>query len=292
MQIGILGINHKCAELALREQVAKSLGRGGFDGFYILLSTCNRTEIYFSHPEPDNLHSAIIQRLKAEVTGDFEQKLYTFFGADCFAHLCRVTAGLDSAVVGETQVQGQVRQAYDEGRCNANSDLHFLFQKALKVGKWVRSQWPQQNLSVEEIVCRHIRGCVLYVGHSEINCAIAAKRPGAFTNRSGLCDVPWDDKRSWLRYETLVFATRCNSYLLNIEEFEALGTKRIIDLSVPRNVDPRLSEQVELLNMDHIIAERPVVDHALVQAFECEISRLALRYLEMFCKRSPEVLVA
>src|SRR5262249_51645888 len=123
MRIGVVGINHKLADLKLRETLAKACQRRFGPGqsthgshTFILLSTCNRTEVYFSSEDLAQSHSYFLSILNQEVDEDFDQKLYSYFGKDCFLHLSRVTSGLDSAIVAETEIQGQVKSAYE----NAN----------------------------------------------------------------------------------------------------------------------------------------------------------------------------
>ena len=111
----MVGINYKLADLKLREQLAKSCLRhfGTSNAvqpphYFIILSTCNRTEVYF---QSENLRHPYLhlKHLREDVVEDFNQKLYSYFGQSCLLHLCRVTTGLDSAIVAETEIQGQVK---------------------------------------------------------------------------------------------------------------------------------------------------------------------------------------
>src|SRR5262245_52879886 len=103
MRFGVVGINHKLADLKLREKLAKACQNrflsSSFHGdhHFVLLSTCNRTEFYFSSDDLAETHSYLLRILRQDVEDDFDQKLYTYFGTDCFLHLTRVTSGLDSA---------------------------------------------------------------------------------------------------------------------------------------------------------------------------------------------------
>src|SRR6185503_11227665 len=112
MQIGVLGINHKSAEISRREQVAHACRiRVSRDCeiaeryHCVVLSTCNRTEIYFSSDNLAEAHSALLNVLRGEIEIPFEHKLYSFFGFDCFMHLARVTSGLDSVIIAESEIQ-------------------------------------------------------------------------------------------------------------------------------------------------------------------------------------------
>src|SRR3989344_6313118 len=97
--VGVLGVNHKTADLNLLEAIA--LAASGLNGNpftpypIVLLSTCNRTEIYFSSNDHDLtvVHSQLLAYFRKTLDGFFEQAFYSFFGIDCFFHLCRVAAG-------------------------------------------------------------------------------------------------------------------------------------------------------------------------------------------------------
>jgi len=144
MRIGLVGINHKLASLSLRESLAKAFRKCfGNSHPFILLLTCNRIELYFSSPDLAATHTAILSALKKETSCECDQKLYSFFGMECFLHLAKVTAGFDSAIMAETEIQGQVKQAYEEALKSKKlpSELHFLFQKSLHISKLCRSKY-------------------------------------------------------------------------------------------------------------------------------------------------------
>ncbi len=135
----LVGLSHKTAPLALREGVALApedlpgvygaLGRG------VVLSTCNRTEIY-GVGDPRGARDLLLAR------GASPQHLYLKRGREALAHLLRVAAGLDSLVVGEAQILGQVREAYLRARAHGATEalLEKAFQTALYLGKRARSE--------------------------------------------------------------------------------------------------------------------------------------------------------
>ncbi|ALB72812.1 glutamyl-tRNA reductase [Cronobacter muytjensii] len=155
MTLLALGINHKTAPVSLRERVTFSpdtldqalesllsqpMVQGG-----VVLSTCNRTELYLSVEEQDNLHDKLVRWLcdyhkldEAEV----RNSLYWHHDNDAVSHLMRVASGLDSLVLGEPQILGQVKKAFaDSGRGHANaSELERMFQKSFSVAKRVRTE--------------------------------------------------------------------------------------------------------------------------------------------------------
>src|SRR5437879_9760620 len=150
MSIAVVGVNHRTAPPEVRERCAparrdvatslerlRSAGAGGG----VLLSTCNRTEFYIAEPAeavPEAVWAILTERL-----GDGrEASAYGYLQRDREAvrHLYRVSAGLDSMILGESQIQGQVREAWELSKAQAGPVLHRLFQTALSVGARVRSE--------------------------------------------------------------------------------------------------------------------------------------------------------
>lgn len=147
MAICLLGINHKTAELNIREQftvaesdyaeVIEKLTSEDAINAAVVISTCNRTEYYLSV----NSAKEFLQQSK-EIFGFDTHADFVYFktGEQCAAHLFAVTAGVDSLVVGETQIQGQVKRAFDVAiNLVIDSEINKLFQMALKTAKIVRS---------------------------------------------------------------------------------------------------------------------------------------------------------
>lgn len=155
MTLLALGINHKTAPVALRERIAFSpetldqalesllaqpMVQGG-----VVLSTCNRTELYLSVEERENLQEALVRwlcdyhHLRED---EVRQSLYWHEDNDAVSHLMRVASGLDSLVLGEPQILGQVKKAYaDSHRGHGNaSELERMFQKSFSVAKRVRTE--------------------------------------------------------------------------------------------------------------------------------------------------------
>lgn len=292
MRLGVIGINHKLADLKMRERLAQACQRRFHPSVcahgqhaFVLLSTCNRTEVYFSSEELAATHTYLLEVLRSEIGQDVEQKLYTFFGRDCFRHLARVVTGLDSAILCETEIQGQVRVAYELAvqYQRLPEELHFLFQKVLKVGKEVRATLPMGRgmPDLEHAVLQTGVGFfaqpkqsqVLFVGASEINlkimgflkrqgferlslCNRTDSKAGALAARLGVSWTPWDQLAHWPRYDWIICGTKASQPVIHdshvIPAFE--GRKLLIDLSVPRNVMPSLAlhAQISLYNIDQI----------------------------------------
>ncbi len=292
MRIGVLGINHKLADLKLREKLAKTchqhfaLGQCKHnDHYYVLLSTCNRTEVYFYSFDLAEAHSYLLALLRQEISEDFDQKLYSYFGYDCFLHLSRVTAGLDSAIVVETEIQGQVKTAYEHAMqfTKLPYEMHYLFQNSLFVGKKARSVLPvtpglpDLEHSIFQAGLQHfdkpqqIR--ILCVGASDINkkvisflkakkfeditlCNRTHCHAQSLAEQENLSYLDWNDMGRWHEFDWIIFGTKSPSYLISPGYLpHNLSPKLIMDLCVPRNVDPLISKdnRITLLNIDQLM---------------------------------------
>lgn len=150
MRITVVGVNHRTAPLEVRERfthapadvpraLERVLAAGARGG--VLLSTCNRTEFYLNEPEtsgPDAVWAVLSERL--DHGRHASEYGYVRRDRDAVRHLYRVSAGLDSMILGEPQIQGQVRDAWDVSKALAGPVLSRLFQTALHVGARVRSE--------------------------------------------------------------------------------------------------------------------------------------------------------
>ncbi|MBU9808957.1 glutamyl-tRNA reductase [Rahnella sp. C60] len=155
MTLLALGINHKTAPVSLRERVTFSpetldqalssllqqpLVQGG-----VVLSTCNRTELYLSVEQQENLQEQLVKWLcdYHHLSEDEVRKsLYWHHDNEAVSHLMRVASGLDSLVLGEPQILGQVKKAFAESQNGqaVSGELERLFQKSFSVAKRVRTE--------------------------------------------------------------------------------------------------------------------------------------------------------
>ncbi|MDQ6622842.1 MAG: glutamyl-tRNA reductase, partial [Verrucomicrobiota bacterium] len=150
MNLFCVGISHHTAPVETRERYVRNLEAdrrlretsGCAEA--LLLSTCNRVEIYAVSEQPV-ANDAITRCLKIashdEPIDDDAAAFYRYEEDDCVQHLFRVASGLDSMVVGETEVLGQAKQAYEAARNSGGAGpmLHRLFQRAFRVAKQVRT---------------------------------------------------------------------------------------------------------------------------------------------------------
>jgi glutamyl-tRNA reductase len=314
LKIGVLGLSHKTANLAFREEAAR--GANALAGeralFFphpmILLSTCNRTEIYFSAHDLSEAHSDLLAWLRRYMEWPFEHRLYSFFGIDCFAHLARVTAGLDSAIVAESEIQRQVKVAYETAAklMELPACVHYVFQKALKVGKQVRRQFAFTGgaltlcRAVWEIANTYLdvtRAKILLIGYSEINRGMAqflaqrgvsemslVTRTPSRVSLAGCTTFGRSELARVSSYDLVIAATHSDHHLI---EGPLSSRPLIFDLSVPRNVDPLLGQKTPLYNIEmlhHWIEQKKALEsNQLLQAADAlveHVERLSALYAE------------
>lgn len=255
----------------------------------VILQTCNRVEVYAAAKSPD---APKLLAQWAQITGLGEQEMASVQvdkGRDAILHLLKLASGLDSLVVGEDQILGQVRRAFEFSRANrfASANLAMIFDRALKVGGRVRNATGinKGNVSVasiavsladeyfEDIKSRK----VMLIGSGEAASLVAKvlKKRGAdfmvtsrtyerarsFAETVAGRPVPFDAALGMFGDVDLIFvASTAPYFLIPYERMEqAMKGRReapvmIFDLSNPRTVDERVAtiHGVKLINMDQI----------------------------------------
>ena len=303
MHLFLLGVSHRTAPVDLREKLdfssrdvgaaVEALAARSSAAESVVLSTCNRSEVYVASSTLDTAREEIVRflseyhQLPAET---FTPHLFSLSESDVAGHLFRVSAGLDSLVVGEPQVLGQVKDAFQvaaERRCTGPV-LRKLFDWSFNVGKRVRSETAlgegAVSISFAAVqLARKIFGRldgrrVLVVGAGEISTLTAqhlrahgvaevvitsrtAAHAQALATEVGGHWVPWDGLAGALTSaDIIVTATGSQRPIITRAQVEsALGRRRrdplfIIDVAVPRDVEASVSEieQVFLYNVDDL----------------------------------------
>ena len=303
MTLFLLGVSHRTAPVDLREKLdfsSRDLGAAvealvarSSAAESVVLSTCNRSEIYIASTDSDHARDEVVAFLS-----DYHQLPRDAFLPHLFAHrdmaaarhLFRVAAGLDSLVVGEPQILGQVKEAFQtaaERHCTGPL-LSKTFHWAFGVGKRVRSETALGEGAVSVsfaavALARKIFGRlegrrVLVVGAGEISALTAQhlRSQGVaeivITSRTHAHadalaaqvegrTVPWDDMRRAIADADIVLtATGSQRPIISRDDVRAVTGRRrseplfIIDVAVPRDVDPAVSdiEQVFLYNVDDL----------------------------------------
>jgi glutamyl-tRNA reductase len=326
MRVGVVGINAKSSELSFREHLAKAaLKIFGAEIVHLnslLLSTCHRTEIYFSSEDLAETHSELLNLLRQEIHVPFEHKLYAYFGEECFVHLSTVVSGLDSIILGESEIQRQVKRAYENALVYRQlpSSLHFLFQKSFKISKELRSSdyFPQGQLSLEKVIFQLFKGCVrekgpvLFVGNSAINRKILSFLKKKNVENIALCTramhsakdlmqdnihvMGWEKLSSWPEFSMVISGTNQSGYLMSADQIvHPMHTQVILDLSVPRNVDPKIGRhpQITLLNIEEVcqlLQEKEGKHREGLQACKEKLRLLVERQMRIFHEKEEAIL--
>jgi glutamyl-tRNA reductase len=337
MRIGLIGINHKLACLEEREAIARWCKLKFDPKFsfhepfpYVLLNTCNRTEIYFSDEssskELPEIHTYILSILKKGMKEPLDQKLYSYFGPDCFLHLAEVTTGFDSADRGETAIQGQVKEAYQLACASQHlsSSLHYLFQKSLKIGKEIRHSFLiGKGLPTFEQTIYHTGTKkfgqtqdtpILIVGASKINekitsflqkkgcrritlCNRNPKNGEKFSAKFNLTTLLWKHLPEWRRFDWIILGTKASEYLIDLHSAPCQGDsqKLVLDLGVPRNADPRLAKHpmVDLHDID--LLNQALSQEQSLEQIHFHDARLAIeasisKYVHLYSKKQRHTL--
>jgi glutamyl-tRNA reductase len=271
MSLVLVGTSHRLSPVEVRERVAFDLAgaaelaqRLAGPGEAVCLSTCNRTELYVVDPDPE----AAEGRASRALLGD-ELELYRMTDEAAALHLFRVAAGLDSLVPGEGEILGQVRDAYEAGAHGPVLDR--LFREALRVGKKVRTETainesPASVSSAAAALAQQVfgdlSGCrVLLVGAGEVSelaaralaargATIAAVTSRTDANARGLAEafdaraVPFDEVAAELqRADVVVSSTSASEPVLSPDQVQDRRGRPlfVIDLAVPRDVDPAVA---------------------------------------------------
>lgn len=302
MTFFVAGLNHKTAPVELREQLAVSPSKipcfgcrlkiGGDLSEVVLLSTCNRVEIYGVTPRMNGRIDSLFRYLTASNL-NFRPYMYVYQDDEAVRHLFKVASGLDSMVLGETEITGQVKQAYERAREGklTNGVLNRVFQKAQQTTKEIRTR---TNIgrgatsigSVAVELAEKIFGnrlpqqTVIIIGAGQMGetCVRHFAKKGAqsilVSNRSfdraqalagefGGRAIRFDDCIESLKQaDIVVSSTGCPKTILHRPDVERIMRARsnrplfLIDIAVPRDIDPSINEldNVYLYNIDDLEA--------------------------------------
>lgn len=303
MPIVIVGLSHHSSPVALRERFAfaearvpavlESLRTEGIADEAVVLSTCNRVEIYAATPlEAPKAFAELKEFLVAihDYRDPLNDELYTLSEPQSLVHLFKVACGLDSMVLGETEILGQLKKAYDLALQHGHTGprLNKAFQRAFHVAKHIRTETNIQRGSVsvasvavelaEKIFNSLHDHDVLVVGAGDTSEKTARAlvsrgarsilvtnrsydRAAALANELGGRAVQFTDWTLELeRTDIVISSTAAPHHILDRPRLEAVMKLRrnrpllLIDIAVPRDVDPEVMfiENVYLYNVDDL----------------------------------------
>lgn len=292
MNFAVLGINHKTAEIRIREkyaflkskhlQILSNVAQNNFIKSCVLVVTCNRTELYFEYTDFFNLQQ-LYKILNVEEQ-DID-KFYIFNGKEALTHLLEVVCGLDSQIIGEQEIFHQVKSAYGFAKSLGyiSKNFNFLFQKVFHIAKKVRSLTDIQkgSLSYGSIVYKLI--CEVFSDDKEIDILIigtgkmaelmlkylkdnnfkitifSTKHYDKAKNLAKLYNTQVAEfcllKSKLCSVDVIITATVSPHCIIKTEDVADLNRQILIfDLSVPRNVESSISNLsfVKLYTIDDL----------------------------------------
>lgn len=302
MPVIVIGLSHHSSPVELRERFAFSENQirealdqiieKGIAEEALILSTCNRVEIYAASKNNDSIKQKLSQFLCdfhdiSEKPGD---ALYSFYDSHSIEHLFRVSCGIESMVLGETEILGQLKQSYKLAlqKKATGPILNRIFQKAFNVAKLVRTKTQIQrgSISISSVAVELAESIfdslksqqvlVIGAGDTSEKAARALKSRGAssilVSNRShekakslakelqgrAVHFETWEQE--FKAIDIIISSTSSNHYVLKRDKLQAMLKQRgnrpllIIDIAVPRDVDPACNqiENVYVYNIDDL----------------------------------------
>ena len=334
----VVGLSHRTAPVEIRERLAVApehlenelrdiAARGNFDEA-LLISTCNRVELYATSANPSEAIRAARDTLASRLPeATSEDVLYAERGVAVVRHAFRVASSLDSLVVGEPQILGQVKEAFDAARNagTAGSLLSRCFSQAFSTAKRVRNETgiAEGTVSVSSIACElakkifgHLDGrrtLLLGAGEMGEGAARSLRQTGTqlhVLNRSeeralalaescGGRVVPYERLTTELaEADVLISSTASPKFILTPELMRGVVRSRrhrplfIIDIAVPRDVDPRVGTMDNLFVYDVDDLQQVAEENLAVRAREAaQAERIVEEEVESFLvwRRSLEL---
>jgi glutamyl-tRNA reductase len=319
----LVGVNHVSAPLAFRERLAfpedalaEALRRLLADGFEegMILSTCNRVEVLVRTSEPDSAPQrvrAFLERERGVDRHEIERQGYQFVGGDAARHVFSVASGLDSMILGEPQILGQVKTAYLAAREAGTTGpmIDHLLQQGLAVAKKVRTDTGISRHAVSiafaavelarkiferlegrtalllgagkmaELAARHLasHGVRIIVASRTYN------RAAHLAQHLAGEPVAWESAfdRLW-QVDVVVSGTAAAEIVLPVAQVRSAMARRrgkplfVVDLAVPRDVDPAVNDLdgVYLYDLDDL--QGVVAGNLAERARAAEVARVTI----------------
>ncbi len=295
MPFAVVGLSHHTAPIAIRERFAFASNEISDALAHVLeskgvveaalISTCNRTEFYLHLTDPEAAIPSVIQSLADQADGlpnPAVRYVYVKRGLEAVEHLYRVVSGLDSMVLGEVQIQGQVRDAYETARSltgqrqAVRAVFNRLFQSALSVGGRVRTETrlsegaasiPSAAVELAKKIfgsLRGRRGMVLGagdMGELTLQCLVeegvmsvlvtsrSVARAQKVAEKLGGTSVAFSDLWEYLpEVDIVITSTAAPHAMITLEEFRRRMPRKLksplffIDIAIPRDVESAVGD--------------------------------------------------
>ncbi|GAB4274610.1 MAG: glutamyl-tRNA reductase [Candidatus Rifleibacteriota bacterium] len=320
MPLIVYGLNHKTAPIKVREELAMLCGQPlhGVDGATleaIPVFTCNRAEFYFFGSSV-SARQSLDEYLKAGnlCRKNLEQYFYNYEGSEAIKHLFKVVAGLDSMVIGENQILHQIKESYTHSVSlgYVGKQLHSLFQKALEVGKKVRTETAisENRVSIASTAVelaksifgplKHSNALIIGAGEMANLVALHLKENGVrnlvFVNRTTKAAIemankfegsaePFDHLEDQIRKADIVISSTAAPHTLikyemmsNIMPYRASRPIFIIDIALPRDVEPECGDISNLYLYDIDDLQNVVDENLSLRKQEAEKAMTIVNY--------------
>ena len=284
MEFHCWGISHKSTSLEVREKFAfnkdeidqiitKLITETPFSNG-IFLSTCNRTEFYSFCSRTDiKKFDLYVEKVIDKKLGVRKNDQFLFSGYEAFKHLLRVMTGIDSMIVGEPDIFGQVKKSLKNSQKHkfVNSELDNVFSKAIYLSKDIRTETnlSKNPLSIASLVESEIQKNnlkeVMVIGAGEVGKTLIKRlvekdyKIDLFNRSSvsieGIVSKPLDQLKEYLNQnKVIVVAASADAPFITSEDMMGMDDKLIFDLAIPRNLDEKIKElpSVKLLILDEI----------------------------------------
>ena len=303
MPVTITGLSHHSSPVELRERFAfteaqiiealNQIRKKGIANEAMILSTCNRVEIYAVPKEPNKAFTQELSQFLCDfhdINENPGDALYSFNDSNSIDHLFRVSCGIDSMVLGETEILGQLKQSYKLAleQKATGPILNKIFQKAFNVAKLIRTKTQIQrgSISVSSVAVELAESIfdslesqqvlVIGAGDTSEKAARALKSRGAssilVSNRShekamSLAEelhgraINFDTwEQEFKTIDIIISSTSAQHYILKRDKLQTMLKQRgnspllIIDIAVPRDIDPDCNqvENVYVYNIDDL----------------------------------------
>ncbi|MFT8258075.1 MAG: glutamyl-tRNA reductase [Candidatus Symbiodolus clandestinus] len=349
MSLLVLGVNAKTAPLTLREQllflpeqlpaVYRELLHKPMIQGALLLSTCNRSEIYLESKL--TLNQALVEqghqllqwwcKRQGVSTTQLQPSFYCYHQKKAFSHLLRVAVGLDSLIVGESQILGQLKQAYQQAqqRQMLTTQLNWLFQQIFRQAKQIRSVscLGTHAISLATRVCQVVRQqfyqkmpVLLLVGAGEMIASVAQQlhkqslghlliaarcpdRARPLAERINAIPIDLQNLTEWLpRVDGVISATGSSLPLLNQSMVATALQQRpiaslpllLVDLAIPRDMAADIAELpvVKFYTLDQLQRQQQQQQAACFQA-EDLIESVAIELIQRLqCRQRDASLIS
>ncbi len=295
MEIVVVGINHKETPLAVREK-ASFINRTIKEGIaelkqepsideVIILSTCNRSEIYAATAQPEAAIACLRNFYLTEKSPELEPYLFDYQGRETVLHLYRVVTGLDSMILGEDQILGQAKEALDKSRDEGGAGKYLTkaFREAVTFAKKMKTEYKisETPLSLSSTAVKHVKRTfpdtyqdkkVMIIGSGQMG-LLALRYMAAegfnhvtMTNRTfhpgdeyrdiyeGVNVVQYTDRYEAMEDTDVVITATASPHTI-IREGEMPDREKplmLIDLALPRDVEPEVGDMdmVTLITID------------------------------------------